>query len=293
VDYDDGLSGSEYAVAVWAAPDPNNSLLFVTQKSANTVQVWNLQTNQIVQTLTGFNKPLGVAVDPVEGAVYVTSQGGEAVYKYFIADIVGGNLAPAMTFGQGMSPSAQPSGITVLHGSGGTRVYVVYTGSSTKFVRGFDTNGTLLYSWDLGSLGINEIAADDENNRLYVADQTNNLIKVFQPDGTFVQDFGAADFAADSDVEGIAVYRCGTSGYIVASDQGASQFEIYDRTTFAHLATFAVQNARDTIGVALTQAPLPGYPNGAFFVQSRGRDVIGVRWDDIATATGASICAAN
>ena len=292
-DYNDNLLGSEYAVAVWAAPDPNNSLLFVTQKSLNVVQVWNLQTNQIVQTLTGFNKPLGVAVDPVEGAVYVTSQGGAAVYKYLIADIVGGNLSPALTFGQGMSPSAQPSGITVSHGGGTTRVYVVYTGSSTKFVRGFDTNGTLQSSWSLGSLGVNEIAADDENNLLYVADQTNNLIKVYRPDGTFVQDFGQADFAVGSDVEGIAVYRCGSSGYIVASDQSTNEFEIFDRTTFAHLATFTVQNARNTIGVALTQAPLPGYPNGAFFVQSREKEVFGVPWDAIAGATGASICAAK
>jgi len=294
VDYDDNLSGSEYAVAVWTAPNPNDSLLFVTQKSLNTVQVWSLQTNQIVQTLTGFDKPLGVAVDPAEGAVYVTSQNGQAVYKYFIADIVGGTLTPALTFGHGMSPSSQPSGIAVYHGTGGvTRVFVVYTGSSTHFVRAFDTHGTLQASWNLGSLALNEITADDDNGAIYVADQTNDVIKVYHPDGTFVQDVGQGNFASGSDVEGIAIYRCGTGGYILAADQSANEFEIFDRTTFAHLATFTVQGVRDTIGVALTQAAVPGYPNGGIFLESRGREVFGVSWDTIATATGVSLCAAQ
>jgi myo-inositol-hexaphosphate 3-phosphohydrolase len=292
VDYNDNLSGSEYAVAVWTAPNPADSLLFVTQKSLNVVQVWSLQTNQIVQTLTGFNKPLGVAVDQAEAALYVTSQSGQAVYKYFIANIVAGNLSPALTFGQGMSPSSQPSGITVFHGAGGvTRVFVVYTGSSTKFVRAFDTNGTLQSSWNMGSLALNEIAADDENGVIYVADQTNAVIKVFGADGTFERDFGQGTFA--SDVEGLAVYRCGASGYVVASNQSANAFEIFDRVTFAHLATFTVQSVRDTIGVALTQAAVPGYPNGGLFVESRGREVFGVQWDAVAAATAASVCPAQ
>ena len=294
VDYNDNLAGSEYAVAVWAAPNPNDSLLFVTQKSLNVVQVWNLYTNQIIQTLTGFDKPLGVAVDPVEGAVYVTSQGGAAVYKYFIAGIVAGNLSPALTFGHGMSPSSQPSGITVFHGAGGvTRVYVAYTGSSSRFVRAFDTSGVLQSSWNLGSLNLNEIAADDDNGLIYVVDQTNAQIMVYRPDGTFVQNFGQGIFGSGTGVEGLAVYRCGTSGYVLVSNQDANRFEIFDRVTFAHLASFAVQSVLDTIGVTLTQSPLPGYPNGAFFVQSHKIEVFGVRWDAIAGATGASVCAAQ
>ena len=290
--YDDGLRRSETAVAVWIAPDPNDSLLFVSQKKGDVVDVWNIQTNQIVQTLTGFDKPLGVAVDRHEAAVYVTNEHGEAIFKYLIADILNGNLTPSLVFGSGVSPSGEPLGITVYHGSGGvSTVYVTYSGSSEKFVRAFDTSGVLQHSWSVGSIGVNSIAADDDNHLIYIADKSNNQVKVYQLDGTFVQDFGQANFGADSDVDGLAFYRCGSDGYIIASDQKLHQFEVFDRLTRDHLATFSIANAEKTVGVAIAQGALPGYPNGAMFVQSDDRLVLGVQWDALAAATGASTCA--
>jgi hypothetical protein len=85
-----------------------------------------------------------------------------------------------------MSPSPEPWGITVHHGAGGSLVYVIYSGSSKRYVRGFDTNGTLRYSWSVDSIGVEAVAADDDNDVIYVADKTNSLIKVFRLDGTFV-----------------------------------------------------------------------------------------------------------
>jgi myo-inositol-hexaphosphate 3-phosphohydrolase len=293
VDYNDNVLGSEHAVAVWAAPNPSDSLMFVTQKGSDTVDVWNLQTNQIVRTLTGFNRPIGVAVDKTEGAVYVTSDRDHLIYKFLIANIVAGNLSPVLTFGGGMSPSAEPMGVTVYHNAGGNLVYVAYTGSTKKYVRAFNTSGVLVYAWQVGvSIGIESIEADNERGLIYLADRTNNLIKVYQTNGTFVQDFGGADFTADSDPEGIAIYRCGGDGYIIVSDQLPNEFEIYDRLTFQHLATFTVDGARSAIGIALTQSAVPGYPNGAFFLESREREVFGVAWETITGATGASTCPA-
>jgi myo-inositol-hexaphosphate 3-phosphohydrolase len=114
---------------------------------------------------------------------------------------------------------------------------------------------------------------------------------VYQLDGTFVEDFGQAHFGADSDVDGLVLYRCGSDGYLIASDQKLHQFEVFDRLTRDHLATFSIANAQKTIGIAIAQGSVPGFPNGAMFVQSDDRQVLGVQWDALAAATGASTCA--
>ncbi len=290
--YNDLLPGDENSVAIWVAPTPSDSLLFVTQKSLNTVDVWNLQTNQIVQTITGLDTPNGVAVDRAEGALYVASQYEHAVHKYLIADIVAGDLSSTLIPSDPLSPSREPIGLTVYHNtSGPSLIYATYSGSYDKYVRAFDPDGVVQYSWSVGPIALGNIAADEDNALIYVADKTNDLIKVYRPDGTFVQDFGQGDFAAGSDVEGTSVYRCGNDGYILASDQKQDEFEIYDRLTFAHLATFTVSGVSNTIGLTLVQSALPGYPNGALFVQSNGDQVFGIQWDVIAAATGVSTCA--
>ena len=110
--YNDLLPGDENSVAVWVAPNPSDSLLFVTQKSLNTVDVWNLQTNQIAQTLTGLDTPNGVAVDRAEGVLYVAGQFEHAVHKYLIADIVAGNLSSTIIASDPLAPSREPLGLT-------------------------------------------------------------------------------------------------------------------------------------------------------------------------------------
>jgi 3-phytase len=133
------------------------------------------------------------------------------------------------------------------------------------------------------------LAVDDDNNLVYVADKATDVIKVYQLDGTFVEDFGQGDFPS-SDVEGLALYRCGADGYLIASDQQNSEFEIYDRLTHSHLATFTIAGAQTTIGLSISQDALPGYPNGAMFIQSHDREAISTAWNAIAAATGASTC---
>jgi myo-inositol-hexaphosphate 3-phosphohydrolase len=121
-----------------------------------------------------------------------------------------------------------------------------------------------------------------------VVDRTNRLIKAFQLDGTFVQDFGAGLF--HTDVEDVDVYRCGADGYILVSDQDADRFEIFDRVTLQPLARFRISGVADTDGLAIVRHPLPGYPYGAIFVQSDNRNVHGLGWERLAAATGMATC---
>lgn len=288
VDYNDSTGGVEDSVAVWIAPNPADSLLFVTQKSGNKVDVWSLQTNLRIRTLTGFNKPNGIAVDQAGGAAYVADRLNYAVKKFLIADVVAGNLTPALVFGTGFTTSKEPNSIAVLPQPGGALVYVTYNGSSTKYVRAFRTDGVLDRSWSMGSAVIEPIAADIEHNRLYVADRTAKIINVYTPTGTLLGSFGSGLFTQD--IEGIEIYRCGSDGYILVSDQDADRFLVFDRLNWQFLASFKITSVNDTDGITIGQAALPGFATGALFTQDGDVLVRGTTWSALAAATGMSTC---
>lgn len=289
--YNDGVTGAEDSVAVWEAPDPANSLLFITHKSANKVTVWSLVTQQIIHTLTGFNTPNGAVVDQIEDMLYVADRRNNAIKKYFIPDIAAGNLLPTLIFGTGFTPSSQPMGITVYHERGISYIYATYVGSTRKYVRAFKSDGTFYTQWNTGTFALESIKADDRNHVIYVSDETNELVKVYQANSIFVRDFGVGIFGGTyPDPEGITIYECQDDGYIIISNQGLNQFEIFDRKTFQHLATFKINVALDTDGITITQVSLPQYPQGGFFAQSRDQYVEGITWNKIADATGMSIC---
>jgi myo-inositol-hexaphosphate 3-phosphohydrolase len=289
--YENGVSDEEDSVAVWIAPNPDDSLLFITHKKGAKVTVWNLKTKTIIRTLTGFNNPNGVAVDQVDGTVYVTDRYNHLVKKYFANDILNGITSPVLSFGSGFSTSTEPMGVTVYHNNQTSYIYVTYIGSSTKYIRAFKSDGTLCREWKVGSVGLESIKADDENNLIYVADESSNLVKVYTPEGTFLQNFGQGIFGGSNpDPEGIDIYKCNDDGYIIVSDQKAKEFEIFDRKTFQNLAKFKVSVASDTDGIVITQTSLANFTFGGFFAQSRDRYVEGVKWEKIAQATGMTIC---
>ena len=61
---------------------------------------------------------------------------------------------------------------------------------------------------------------------------------------------------------------CGKSGFVIVTDQqGATEFEVFDRATFQHLGTIKT-SLKVTDGVALTELTLPDYPRGLFVAHS-------------------------
>jgi myo-inositol-hexaphosphate 3-phosphohydrolase len=292
--YDDSLRWTEDSLAIWVAPNPNDSLLFITHKRGK-VDVWNLKTNKIVKTLTGFKSTNGVAVDQLENAFYVTDPRDGVIKKYFVSDLISGNLEPALTFGRSFPKAPNPMGITVYHDAG-SFIYVTYNskgaiGLSESFVRVFKSDGTFVRDWSVGKVELESIKADDHNKVILVADESNNFVKVYSPDGVFVQNFGEGAFGGKSpDAEGIDIYECNDDGYIIVSNQKVNQFEIFNRKTYQNLARFRINTALDTDGIALTQASLFNYPKGGFFAQSNNAYVEGVSWSKIASATGMTLC---
>ncbi|HET6565603.1 MAG TPA: phytase, partial [Xanthomonadales bacterium] len=152
--------------------------------------------------------------------------------------------------------------------------------------------------------------ADDETGDLYIGEEDVGIWKYSaEPDA------GEARVAVDSvadgnltdDVEGLAIYfGPNGSGYLIASNQGADSYAVYERAgdnKFLGLfhvvadADTGIDGASETDGLDVTSANLgPAFPNGLFIVQD-GRNISPddrqnfklVPWERIATEMGLEV----
>ncbi|MCH8134406.1 MAG: phytase [Proteobacteria bacterium] len=193
------------------------------------------------------------------------------------------------------------------------------TGEYFVFVN--DTDG-LVKQWQLvdagnGKAGVNLVrefsvgsqtegcVADDETGNLYVGEENVALWKYSaEPDGgdarTMVDSIETGNLTAD--VEGVAIYYgANGTGYLIASNQGADNYAIYERQGdnkfLGHFHIVAdeatgIDGASETDGLDVTSANLgPAFPHGALIVQD-GRNISPVErqnfkivpWERIAAA---------
>ena len=276
------------------AENPARSLVFVTAKGSGSVEVFDLPSGARVGAITGFRRPNNCAV---EGDLLLTTDSAAPDVKvHHLPD-----LTPVDAFGAEMG---SPEGIDVLTTPEGAHLaYVtdsadasvhVYELATMRPVRSFRTG--------FGA-GIEPILADDRHQRIYVArgeKEEQQSIGVFTPDGTLLHEFGAGFFG--SDVEGMAIYACLDGGYLVAADQSrrGTQFEVFDRETLVHVATFRLQDAGgertdSTDGIDILQVPLPGLASGILAAcdgcgdsKPEGLDV--VDWERVAARVGLDRC---
>lgn len=152
--------------------------------------------------------------------------------------------------------------------------------------------------------------ADDETGDLYVGEENVALWKYSaEPDGgdarTMVDSIDTGNLTAD--VEGVSIYYGPDgSGYIIASNQGADNYAVYERQGdnkfLGHFHVIAdeetgIDGASETDGLDVTSANLgPAYPHGALIVQD-GRNISPaenqnfkiVPWERVATTLGLSV----
>ena len=134
--------------------------VFVANHAAGTVSV--LQGTTVVDTISGFNEPYGVAYNPVNGLIYVTDEGnGEVVIvdpgTHGIVKRLGGSANPrgvAVDRSTGEAYVASP-------GTGGTGAVRVY--APTDVTNG--TEGTLVNSVGVGPAWV---AVDSGTHKAYV-----------------------------------------------------------------------------------------------------------------------------
>jgi myo-inositol-hexaphosphate 3-phosphohydrolase len=279
----------------WVDPvDPSKSLIFITTKSAGLVEVFRVVDGTLIDIVPGFQRPNNCAV--VGDLLLTTDRDAANVQVHHLPD-----LGFVRIFGQDLG---KPYGIDVFDRRDGAK-HIFVTNEPTRSVHVYDlADFSLLRTFPTGlGDGIEPVLVDDHYERVYVARGENESLRgiaVFTPEGTPLGEFGRHLFVGD--VEGLAIYACGEEGYLIASDQqlSATEFEIFDRVTLAHLGTFRLSDgagdfSNATDGLDILQTPLPGFPAGILAVcdgcgdgPQDEMDVVG--WDRIASTMGLNMC---
>jgi myo-inositol-hexaphosphate 3-phosphohydrolase len=281
------------SIAFWEAPEPTNTLMFVTAKANDLVEVWKypFQGNELapVQFPANVN---GVAVDQETDRLYVSDS------KVSVLSLPGLQLVDE--FGQGIIGVGENNLDLLKQTNGQKLIYVSDDQNVHRFV--VDT-------WEhLGAFAppvssIETVLADDYYQLILVPEEQGPLgnpgVFAYHPDGTPFLKNGTNRFGNngefDSDEEGILLYAfpgAGTNdsgnGFYVVSDQRSDQtdFEFFDRETWSHLGTLRIEGVSNTDGIASTQLAMPGYPLGLFAAINNDSTTVGLGWDVIFDAIG-------
>ncbi|MEI6564042.1 MAG: 6-bladed beta-propeller [bacterium] len=160
-----------------------NAHLFITDPQANQVVVTDI-FGRTVDIRTGFATPLGIAIDGT-GNIYLGEEGTGSV------SVFDPQWNLLYKLGQGDGEFLLPNHIATALITGGGTVYVA--DSRAGKIKAY-TNGVL--SLAFGSQGTNPGELDfptgifvTTNREIYVVDQNNNRIQIFNQDGIFLRMF--------------------------------------------------------------------------------------------------------
>jgi myo-inositol-hexaphosphate 3-phosphohydrolase len=288
-----GLGQNVDTIEFWKSPDSSETLMFVTAKDNQLVEVWKYpfegnEQNPLTHSTFNNSRVNGLAIDQEADLLYVAiGQPASTVSVFSLPD-----LAFQFNFNQpGKDYRSEPNlGILNLS-SGGKNIYV--SADYTVDIHNAVT-GTFIDEFTPEE-GLETIASDSFYQRLYIPDENNGTgIYVYNPDGTAYTNNGPNVFGGggifNADAEGIIVYNCPLNnpfdngeGFIVVSDQRADKtdFEFFDRISWDHLGTLNITGISNTDGIASYPYPLPDYPLGVFAALNDDQSVAIVGWDKI------------
>lgn len=281
-------------IAFWEAPDPANSLMFVTSKNVSLVEVWKypFQSNSGLADIKDScldSNTNGVIVDQETDELYVvtTNTGKVCVYN-----LPGMTLARSI---QTAATSTEPNLALLKTTTGEKRLYV--TSDNKVYVFDAVTGTQKSFSpFSASPSSIETAYADNYYQKVYVpSEHGGDGIHVLSPDGVKESVIGIASiFGADE--EGIWLYTCPKSGdgdngtgLIFVSDQTTpTQIEVFDRVEKTHLGTFTIDGVDNTDGIALTQQSSPNYPQGVFAAINNDTEAVGIGLDVLLQGLGLS-----
>ncbi len=296
----DGAGTNVDSIAFFEAPDPEQTLLFVTAKGNQRVEVWRFPfagneqaplTHPSFGTGTQVN---GIAVDQQAGRLYVAVSAPEstvAVFSLPELSFQGELIAGALDL------RSEPN-LALLRRPGAAR-WLYVSADTVVYIRDAQSDAAI-GQWNPAA-GLETMVADDRDPVVYIPDENGGTgIYAYEPLGAphlrgGTNRFGAGVFNADA--EGIVLYRCSENpatddggGFLVVSDQRAAQtdFEFFDRRSWQHLGVLRLAGVANTDGIASTQRPLPGWPRGVFAAIDDDRATAVIGWDRILAATGLS-----
>ncbi|MGI8604709.1 MAG: hypothetical protein ACR2OZ_17195 [Verrucomicrobiales bacterium] len=281
------------SIAFWEAPEPAETLMFVTGKGNDRLEVWKypFAGSELppVQFPANIN---GVAVDQQTDVLYVSDR------TVSIHSLPG--LQALGSFGQGTIGVGENNLALFKHASGQKWIYV----SDDHNVHRFDAATTqLLASFAPPVSSIETMMADDFYQMIVIPEEQgpegNPGLFAFHPDGTPFLRNGTNRFGNngefDSDEEGIILYTFPANGsgddgtgFIVVADQRSdiTDFEFFDRQSWVHLGTLRFEGVSNTDGIASTQRALPDYPLGVFAAVDDDTSTALIGWDAVFAAIG-------
>lgn len=289
----DGAGTNVDSIAFWETDDPAETHLFVTGKSNDVVEVWKFPFVGNEQAPLSFPANVnGVAVDQDGDRLYVTDR---VISVFSLPD-----LALVDEWGRGVLGIGENNLDILERDDDRTILYV----SDDHNVHRFDADtGQYFGSFAPPVVSIETVLADDFHQVIHVPEEQgaagNTGIYAFHPDGTPFEREGTNrygdDGQFDADEEGALLFTfpaCGIgddgTGFIVVSDQrfDLTDFEVFDRVTWAHLGTLRLTGVSNTDGIASTQRPMPGFPMGMFAGIDNDTSTACVGWDAIFAAMG-------
>ena len=280
------------SIEFWKAPDSSQTLMFVTAKDNQLVEVWKypfIGNEQTPLTHSTFNNSQvnGIAIDQDINLLYISVSYPSSTISVF--------SLPDLTFVKnfnrnGADYKSEPN-LTILKLSNGTKnIYVSM--DYTVDIHNEETGEFL--STFTPEKGLETMAADGYYQRIYIPDENGRTgVYVYKPNGDIYTDNGSNDFGGEvfgADAEGIIVYTCPLNnpvdngeGFIVVSDQRTdkSDFEFFDRVTWEHFGTLNITGVSNTDGIASYPYPLPDYPLGVFAALNNDSTIVLVGWDKI------------
>lgn len=293
------------SLAFWDAPNYADSLMFVTAKENDIVEVWQypFDNNRIFnldasnsQGCLGGDQVNGVVVDQETDLLYVSVSNPSNTVCVFTLTDNGDRATYYRTIQTSFDLKGEPNVGLLNHHNGNkylylTADYVIYTYDVTDI-----TNVAYIGSFDALS-SIETVWGDDHHQVILVPDENDrqgvyafDLLDSGVPTATNHDLFGSGVFGADA--EGIILYDCGNgNGLIVVSDQQDSltEFEFFDRNEpRSYLGKVLLSGVANTDGIASTQQPSALYPQGVFSAIDDDTDAVIIGWHEILLATGLS-----
>ncbi len=284
-------------IGVWETDRPEDTLIFVSAKENQTVEVWKFpfkdNEQAPMQRPEWTNGPVnGIAIDQDNDLLYVAV--GDEPASAFVYSLPG--LEKKMQFvNKSRALFGEPNVGLLKRPDKSTLAYVtsdrqisIHEAATGEQLDLFDspTDVETVY----GDQHYQCVYVPDENDRSGVNVYTPEL-KPFEKNGT--NHFGTGVF--DSDAEGVWVYYMAGQGqpddgrgYIIVSDQKESltEFEFFDRQTWKHLGTLNIEGVGNTDGICSSQRPLPGYPLGFFAAIHDDQALAIVKWETVLVALG-------
>lgn len=285
------------SIAFWEAPDPSNSLMFVTAKENSLVEVWKFpfedgEQDPLVHATFARSPVNGVCVDQDENLLYVSIGRPSSTVSVF--DLPGLNYMMSMNK-SGVDLKSEPNLAMLALESGEKRIYI----SADDVVYIHDAATGKYQDAFIPPHECEAMAADPYYQALYIPDENDRTgVYVYHPDGSAFMKNQENRFENHSifqeDGEGIVIYvfmengEDAGEGLIVVADQREklTDFEVFDRRTWIHLGAFKIEGVSNTDGIASTQQPMPDYPLGLFAALNDDSSVACVGWDRILRAIG-------